>query len=46
MNITLHLSPTPPHKVLGECHFPSLYRAIESTQHNVTLQPDAAELID
>ena len=39
-------APLPPHKVLGICHFPSFYRAMEVTQHIVGLDPDAVELID
>ena len=44
--ITLRLSPMPQHKVLGVCHFPSFYRAMECTQHIVRLEPDAVELVD
>ena len=44
--IHLNLQPIPPHKVLGVCHFPSFYEAMESTQHIVKLNPAAVELID
>ena len=44
--ITLNLQPIPEHKVLGVCHFPSFYEAMETTQHLVELKPDAVELVD
>ena len=44
--IHLQLQPIPSHKVLGVCHFPSFYQAMESTQHIVKLDPAAVELID
>jgi FAD/FMN-containing dehydrogenase/Fe-S oxidoreductase len=44
--LTLKLAPLPRHKVLGVCHFPTFYRAMESAQHIVTLDPDAVELVD
>ena len=44
--LTLRLQPIPAYKVLGICHFPSFYQAMESTQHIVGLGPDAVELID
>ena len=42
----LALQPLPQHKVLGVCHFPTFHDAMESTQHIVTLEPSAVELID
>jgi FAD/FMN-containing dehydrogenase/Fe-S oxidoreductase len=45
-NITLDLAKTPTHKVLGICHFPKFYAAMESTQHIVKLGPAAVELVD
>ena len=44
--IQLKLHPIPTHKVLGVCHFPSFYDAMDSTQHLVSLNPDAVELVD
>ncbi|MEM7507861.1 MAG: FAD-linked oxidase C-terminal domain-containing protein [Pseudomonadota bacterium] len=44
--ITLKLSPLPGQKVLGMCHFPSFYAAMDATQHIVTLEPTAVELFD
>ena len=44
--IELDLQPIPPHRVLGICHFPSFYRAMEATQHIVKLGPAAVELVD
>ncbi len=44
--ITLDLAKTPTHKVLGVCHFPRFYAAMESTQHIVKLGPSAVELVD
>jgi len=44
--IELDLQPIPPHRVLGICHFPSFYKAMEATQHIVKLDPAAAELVD
>ena len=45
-SLELKLSPLPRHKLLGVCHFPSFYDAMESTQHIVKLEPVAVELID
>ena len=42
----LKLSPLPRHKVLGVCHFPTFYRAMEAPQHIVKLKPAAVELVD
>ena len=44
--IHLALQPIPPHKVLGVCHFASLYKAMDTTQHLVALDPTAVELVD
>ncbi|MCE8003367.1 FAD-binding and (Fe-S)-binding domain-containing protein [Billgrantia ethanolica] len=44
--ITLRLSPLPEHKVLGVINFPTFYQAMEFTQHIVTLDPTAVELVD
>src|ERR1700722_8943850 len=44
--IELALQPIPPHRVLGICHFPSFYKAMEATQHIVKLGPAAVELVD
>ncbi len=45
-NIHLKLHRLPKHKVLGICHFPTFYKAMESTQHIVKLDPAAVELVD
>ena len=44
--IELDLQPIPAHKVLGVCHFPRFYDAMDSTQHIVKLDPAAVELVD
>ncbi len=44
--IHLDLQPIPTHKVLGVCHFPSFYAAMDATQHIVELNPSAVELVD
>ncbi len=44
--IELGLHRLPKHKVLGICHFPTFYQAMESTQHIVKLDPVAVELVD
>ncbi len=44
--IHLNLHPIPPHKVLGVCHFPNFYAAMDITQHLVKLGPSAVELVD
>ncbi len=44
--ITLKLSELPGEKVLGVCHFPSFYEAMDAVQHLVTLGPTAVELFD
>lgn len=45
-SIELDLQPIPPHKVLGVCHFPTFYAAMDATQHLVKLGPAAVELVD
>jgi FAD/FMN-containing dehydrogenase/Fe-S oxidoreductase len=42
----LRLSPLPPARVLGVCHFPRFYTAMDLTQHIVKLGPSAVELVD
>jgi FAD/FMN-containing dehydrogenase/Fe-S oxidoreductase len=44
--LRLKLSPVPKQKVLGVCHFPSFYQAMDLTRHIVALDPDAVELVD
>jgi FAD/FMN-containing dehydrogenase/Fe-S oxidoreductase len=44
--LTLKLAPLPVHKVLGVINFPTLYQALDLTQHIVKLQPCAVELVD
>jgi FAD/FMN-containing dehydrogenase/Fe-S oxidoreductase len=44
--IELECKPIPPHKVLGVCHFPSFYQAMDATRHIVALDPAAVELVD
>jgi FAD/FMN-containing dehydrogenase/Fe-S oxidoreductase len=44
--IELDLQPIPTHKVLGVCHFPTFYKAMDSTRHIVELNPTAVELVD
>ena len=44
--IHLDLQPLPKQKVLGVCHFPAFYEAMDSTQHIVKLNPAAVELVD
>ena len=42
----LKLSPIPPARALGVCHFPRFYTAMDFTQHIVKLGPSAVELVD
>jgi Fe-S oxidoreductase/FAD/FMN-containing dehydrogenase len=42
----LKLSPLPPARALGVCHFPTFRKAMELTQHIVKLGPTAVELVD
>lgn len=44
--IELKLHPLPAKKLLGICHFPSFYKAMDAAQHLVRLDPVAVELID
>ena len=44
--LELDLQLIPPHRVLGICHFPSFYQAMDATQHVVKLDPSAVELVD
>jgi len=44
--IHIKLAPVPKHKVLGVCHFPTFYSAMDATQHIVKLGPSAVELVD
>ncbi len=44
--IELKLWPLPVNRVLGVCHFPTFYQAMDATQHLVELAPHAVELID
>ena len=45
-NIELYLQQIPQHKVMGVCHFPTFYAAMDAAQHLVKLGPVAVELID
>jgi FAD/FMN-containing dehydrogenase/Fe-S oxidoreductase len=45
-SLELKLSERPKNKVLGVCHFPTFYAAMDSAQHLVKLDPTAVELID
>jgi FAD/FMN-containing dehydrogenase/Fe-S oxidoreductase len=44
--IEVELQPIPPHRVLGICHFPSFYRAMQAAKPIVALGPAAVELVD
>ena len=44
--LLLKLSPIKPRKVVGICQFPTFRAAMEATQHLVTLDPEAVELVD
>ena len=44
--IDLKLWPLPGQRVLGVCHFPSFYQAMDAAQHLVALGPHAVELVD
>ncbi len=44
--LQLRLSPLPPARVLGVCHFPKFYTAMDLTRHIVELGPSAVELVD
>jgi FAD/FMN-containing dehydrogenase/Fe-S oxidoreductase len=45
-NIELKLHPIKPRKMLGICQFPSFRAAMAASQHLVTLDPEAVELVD
>ena len=45
-NVELKLSPLPKNKVLGVCHFPTFYQAMDAAQHLIELEPRAIELVD
>ena len=45
-SLQLKLAPLPQHKVLGVVNFESFYRAMDSAQHIVKLDPTAVELVD
>ena len=45
-SITLKLSSLPSKKIMGICHFPSFYEAMDAAQHIVPLDPVAVELVD
>jgi len=42
----LKLSPIPPARTLGVCHFQKFYTAMDTTRHIVPLGPSAVELVD
>ncbi|MGB0381239.1 MAG: FAD-binding and (Fe-S)-binding domain-containing protein [Alphaproteobacteria bacterium] len=44
--VELKLSPIPAHSVMGVCHFPSFFQAMDAAKHIVKLDPVAVELID
>ncbi|MGH7098465.1 MAG: FAD-binding and (Fe-S)-binding domain-containing protein, partial [Stellaceae bacterium] len=44
--IELDLQPIPADRVLGICHFPSFYGAMDAARHIVKLGPSAVELVD
>ena len=44
--IRLKTHAIPRHRVMGVCHFPTFWDAMDSARHLVTLQPYAVELID
>ena len=45
-SIELKLSPLPSPKIMALCHFSTFYKAMDSAQHIVKLDPIAVELID
>ncbi|MBU8538676.1 FAD-binding and (Fe-S)-binding domain-containing protein [Falsiroseomonas tokyonensis] len=45
-SLDLKLWPIKPRKVLGICQFPSFRQAMAASQHLVTLDPEAVELVD
>lgn len=44
--VKLKLSPVLRNKVLGVCHFPTFYEAMDAAQYIVKLDPTAVELVD
>jgi FAD/FMN-containing dehydrogenase/Fe-S oxidoreductase len=44
--LELNLEPLPTHKVVGVCHFPTFYAAMDATRHIVALGPSAVEVVD
>ncbi|MEM6481807.1 MAG: FAD-binding and (Fe-S)-binding domain-containing protein, partial [Pseudomonadota bacterium] len=44
--LELSLAHLPGEKVIGVCHFPTFYAAMDAAQHLVTLKPQGVELID
>ena len=44
--IQIDLQLLPAHKVLGVCHFPTFFDAMDSSRHIVELDPAAVELVD
>jgi len=44
--LRLKLSPLAQNKVVGVCHFPTFYGAMDAAQHIVRLKPTAVELVD
>ena len=44
--LDLKLAPLPGEKVVGVCHFPTFYAAMDAAQHLVTLDPQTVELVD
>ncbi len=45
-SVDIDLQPLPKNKVLGVCHFPKFYDAMDAAQHLVKLGPVAVELVD
>jgi FAD/FMN-containing dehydrogenase/Fe-S oxidoreductase len=45
-SLELKLAPLPKHKVLGVVNFASFFKAMDSAQHIVKLEPTAVELVD
>ncbi|MGQ0662901.1 MAG: FAD-binding and (Fe-S)-binding domain-containing protein [Pseudomonadota bacterium] len=44
--LELALARIPPARMLGVCHFPTFYEAMDATRHIVALDPSAVELVD
>ncbi|MEM0989365.1 MAG: FAD-linked oxidase C-terminal domain-containing protein [Pseudomonadota bacterium] len=44
--VEIKLSPVLTNKVLGVCHFPTFWAAMDAAQHLVKLEPVAVELVD